>query len=200
MRCVFVDMPMGLAEGGTRLADMEARQFLPSHLKSSIFNTPVRDAVHARVKSVAKSINRKLTGKSLSEQSLGLCSKIREVDACLQADELIRQLLYEAHPEICFIKCGAKPPAYTKKDLLGGIERIRVLERFVPDVEGILKAVRAEYPVSRVAADDVLDALVLAVSAWGSQGRPQFFPVAMQTPPKDGTGLDMAVWFHDFAL
>ena len=72
-----------MAGSGTREADQEARNALPSKLKSCVFNTPVRKAVYAGTKIEAKSINEKLSGKSLSEQSLGLIGKIWEVDMFL---------------------------------------------------------------------------------------------------------------------
>lgn len=199
MKCVFIDMPIGLSSDGNRQADVEARNFLPSHLKSSIFNTPVRDAVHARNKDEAKSINQKLTGKSLSEQSLGLFKKITEVDNFLQSQHSARKIFHEAHPEVRFSKYAGRPLKYGKKDLPGGLERLRILMQHIPEAEGILHAVRETHPPSKVAADDILDGLILALSAWGSKGQPQFFPAALDTPPTDETGLEMAIWFHDFA-
>ena len=74
---LFVDIPVGLPAEGTRRADREARQALPAHLKSTLFNTPVRRAVYAESKEEARRINRQLSGKSLSEQSLGIMKKLR---------------------------------------------------------------------------------------------------------------------------
>ncbi len=61
---LFVDIPIGLPAMGTRLADEEARQALPTHLKSTLFNTPDRNAVYANTKTETRRINRWLAGKS----------------------------------------------------------------------------------------------------------------------------------------
>jgi len=193
---VFVDMPVGLAERGTRAADASTRRALPSHLKSSIFNTPVRSAVHAPDKNTAKAINRTLTGKSLSEQSLGLVAKIREVDNWLQARPERRDFVFESHPELCFGQLGGGYPAHAKKDFLGGLERLRILERYIPDAEAVLAEARSRHVRTVVAADDMLDALILAVAARESGERPRFHPAA-DRPETDATGLPMAVWYPD---
>ncbi|MEF2231201.1 MAG: DUF429 domain-containing protein [Pseudodesulfovibrio sp.] len=194
---VFVDMPVGLPGRGVRAADVETRRVLPAHLKSSIFNTPVRSAVHAPDKDAAKEINRELTGKSLSGQSLGLVAKIREVDAWLQARPDLRETVFESHPELCFGQLGGGFPAHAKKDFLGGLERLRILERYIPDAEAVLAEARSRHARTVVAADDMLDTLVLAVAARESGERPRFHPAGADRPETDATGLPMAVWYPD---
>ncbi|CCH49560.1 DUF429 domain-containing protein [Pseudodesulfovibrio piezophilus] len=196
---LFVDIPVGLAAEGDRGADMEARRFLPPGFKSSIFNTPVRKALYARTNAEAKSINQELTGKSLSEQSLGISKKIREVDRWLQAHQKEQGKVFESHPEICFIHCAGGPLSYGKKDFLGTLERMKIVRKFVKSAEDLLVSVRERYTRTNVAADDILDAMVLAVVAKECDGRPSFFPAGVEEPPQDETGLPMAVWYHDFS-
>lgn len=192
---IFVDMPIGLPATGSRVADGEARNALPSHLKSSIFNIPVRKAVYAETKAEAKSINKKLSGKSLSEQSLGLVSKIRDVDVFFQQHAERHQSIFESHPEICFGHLGEGYPSYAKKDLLGGLERLKILEKYIPSIENVLVEIRKKYPRTKVAADDVLDAAILAAANRKCMGRPRCFPLGNDTPPRDETGLPMAIWY-----
>lgn len=195
---IFIDIPVGLAAHGDRLADAEMRRALPRGFKSSIFNTPVRDAVHARSKGAAKSINKKLTGKSLSEQSLGICQKIREVDLWLQDNRSAWERIHESHPEACFYLCAGHALGYGKKDFLGSLERLRIIEKHIPRAERMLMSVRNEHSRTNVAADDVLDAMILAVTARECKGVPHFFPAGLDEPPRDETGLPMAIWYHDF--
>lgn len=193
--CLFVDIPIGLPSSGTREADAVARKLLPSHLKSSIFNTPVRAAVYASDKVSAKTINKKLSGKSLSEQSLGIARNIMDVDQALQSRKEAWSRVFEAHPEVCFQQLGGAPLRYAKKDLLGGLERLRILDKFTDGSEGLLASVRETCPRTTVSGDDVLDACVLAVAAWKSRGKPRCLPLENDGPPQDETGLPMAIWF-----
>lgn len=194
-QCFFVDIPIGLPVSGTREADGAARAALPSHLKSSIFNVPVRDAVYAATKQEAKSINKQLTGKSLSEQSLGIAKKILEADVFLQKNRQWRDMVFESHPELGFVTLTGKETRFRKKDLLGGLERLRIIEKYVPEVENILAEIRKCHPISKVASDDILDAFILALSANKCKGTPKFFPQDKKTPPRDTTGLPMAIWY-----
>lgn len=193
---LFVDIPVGLAGAGTREADQEARRALSSCLKSSIFNTPVRKAVYAATKAEAKSINQKLSGKSLSEQSLGIMKKILEVDRFIQAHAEGRVKIFESHPEVCFGALAGQPLSYGKKDLLGGLERLKIIRNFVPNAEEILVSVRKMHVRSKVEGDDVLDACILALTARECKGNPMFFPAGRSEPPRDETGLPMAIWYH----
>ena len=193
--CLFVDIPIGLPEKGTREADRQARLYLPSHMKSSIFNTPVRRAVYASGKAEAKQINEKLSGKSLSEQSLAISKKILDADKAMQANLEARDFVFESHPEICFSQLADQAPKYAKKDLLGGLERLKILDKFVTGVKDLLVSVRESVPRSKIAGDDVLDACVLAVAARECWGNPSCFPLEKSGPPMDETGLPMAIGY-----
>lgn len=194
-RC-FVDIPIGLPESGDREADKEARAALPSHLKSSIFNVPVRSAVYAVSKNEAKSVNKKLTGKSLSEQSIGIVPKIREVDSFLRNHPDVQARVFESHPETCFVHIMGQDVKYRKKDFLGGLERFRIIRNFVFNLEEMLGSIRNDYPLSKLGSDDILDAFILALTARECKGKPFFFPVGRNQPPRDEMGLPMAIWYH----
>lgn len=191
---VFVDIPIGLPADHVRLADIEARQALPTRRKSSVFNTPVRAAVYAKDNASAQSVNEQLTGKSLSLQSLGFMRKIREVDEWLQDHPAAAERVLEAHPEVCFGCLGRAYPKHRKKDRAGELERVEILEQYMPDVSAILDSAMDRFARTRLAADDVLDACALAVAARESGDEPRFFPGGMDTPPTDETGLPMAIW------
>lgn len=194
---LFVDIPIGLPAEGARAADREARQALPAHLKPTVFNTPVRRAVYAATKAEARQINRELTGKSLSEQSLGIVEKIKDVDSFLQTHPEGVAAVFESHPETCFGRLAGRFPDHGKKDLLGGLERFRIIREFMPEVEEFMRTVRRQHPRSKVAADDILDACILAVTARECGGRPRSLPAGSGGPPRDETGLPMAIWYHE---
>ncbi|NDV18173.1 DUF429 domain-containing protein [Pseudodesulfovibrio sp. JC047] len=190
---LLVDMPVGLPETGTRQADTLTRHQLGPR-KSSLFNTPVRSAVYARSKQAAKVQNRQLSGKSLSEQSLSIIPKIRELDQVMQSFPDARSKCFEAHPERCFASLGGEPQPFSKKDIVGIMDRVALLETHIPGLREFIAAVRTTHPMSHVAGDDILDACVLAVTA--QRGKAGLRPIP-DPPEIDATGLPMAIWFND---
>jgi predicted RNase H-like nuclease len=70
----------------------------------------------------------------------------------------------ESSPEICFaVLAGGPLPSKKRKD--GISARIDTLERAAPNARRLVDAARADLPRPSVAMDDILDALVLCVSA-----------------------------------
>lgn len=193
-RSVLVDIPIGLADDANRTAEKLLRERLGPR-RNSVFNTPAREALHARSKTAAKAINRKVSGKSLSEQSLGIMKKIAEVDSFLTAHPEAVEKMFESHPELCFAMAAGHPLAYPKRDVPGVVERYEILQRFVPDVRGLLDRVREYHSASKVAGDDVFDALMLAVSGRQGAGRLNSLPEPVE---RDANGLPMAVWYAEF--
>ena len=191
---VLVDIPIGLAEDANRKAEKLLRERLGPR-RASVFNTPARAALHAGSKAETKAINRKATGKSLSEQSLGIIKKIAEVDSFLGANREAVEKVFESHPELAFALAGGAPMKYPKRDTPGVVERYEILTRFVPDVRGLLDRVRESHPASRVAGDDVFDALILAVTGRQGAGRLRSLPNPVE---RDAVGLPMAIWYAEF--
>ncbi|MGE4422313.1 MAG: DUF429 domain-containing protein [Pseudodesulfovibrio sp.] len=191
---VLVDIPIGLADDANRKAERLMRERLGPR-RSSVFNTPARAAVHAGSKAEAKAINRKASGKSLSEQSLGIMKKVAEVDLFFAGHPEAVEKVFESHPELCFALAGEGPMRYPKRDTPGVVERYEILTRFVPDVRGLLDRVRWMYSASRVAGDDVFDALILAVTGRQGAGRLRSLPEPVE---RDATGLPMGIWYAEF--
>ena len=77
------------------------------------------------------------------------------------------------------------------------MERFRIIRKFIPGLEPFMVAVRKAHPRSRVASDDVLDSCILAVTARECGGAPKFLPTGSDEPPRDETGLPMAIWYHE---
>ncbi|OIQ49877.1 hypothetical protein BerOc1_01805 [Pseudodesulfovibrio hydrargyri] len=191
---VLVDIPIGLADNANRTAESLLRERLGPR-RASVFNTPARAALHAGSKVAAKEINRKASGKSLSEQSLGIIKKIEEVDLFFAANLGAVEKVFESHPELCFALAGGAPMRYPKRDTPGVLERYEILTRFVPDVRGLLDRVRGMFPASKVAGDDMFDALILAVTGRQGARRMRSLPDPAE---RDAAGLPMAIWYAEF--
>jgi len=76
---VAIDMPIGLADRGFRRADVLARAAI-GPLWSSVFMTPVREALLAPDHATASAINRALAGQGVSIQAFGLKPKLLQVE------------------------------------------------------------------------------------------------------------------------
>lgn len=189
---VAVDMPVGLPDTGVRQADVLVRQRLGPR-GSSVFATPVRDALAAESYAQAREVSIARTGgRSLSAQSYALRAGILDVDAYVRgsgggqdAEDAPRPQVIEVHPELCFAVMAGTPLSTRKKTLQGVSERI-----------GLLAAQGIRLPptlaVDRPGVDDVLDA---AATAWTAarflDGRAERVPAQ---PERFSDGLDAAMW------
>ncbi len=186
---VFVDIPIGLLEGGEceRLCDLEARKVLSPRRGSSVFPVPSRPAIYAENYREALRRNRRALGKGLSKQSWAITPKIREVDELLQSRPDLRTLVREVHPEICFWALTGKPALHSKKTRVGFRERLSTLESHLPDAAAMVAAAFLEHGGFEAQRDDIVDALVLALCA-SHAGECSTLPA---TPELDASGLQM---------
>ncbi|HWI60464.1 MAG TPA: DUF429 domain-containing protein [Symbiobacteriaceae bacterium] len=184
---VLVDIPMGLDDQRhLRACERIARELLGAR-RSSIFPVPVRAAVHAPDYLTASAVNFAATGKKLSMQSWNICRKIAEADLALRAQPALQGRVRESHPELCFAALnGWRPLTTSKKTREGQAERLALLERHTPGVT-LPTGIRR----SAAARDDILDAMVLAVSA--RLAAENGLPAAPDPPETDALGLIMAI-------
>jgi predicted RNase H-like nuclease len=198
-RMILLDIPIGLPDGGSnwRSCDIEARELLGKR-RLSVFPVPCRPAVDAE-EAKESDINEQKTGRKLSKQSLGIIPKIKEVDQLLSEDKSAKSRIREIHPEVCFWALNGKiPMAYSKKKSEGIKERKEVLRSVYPYSEAIFRDVEQKYAEHKyfrkdVGWDDILDALVAAVTAY--EGR-QALKSIPEKPELDSRGLRMEMVYH----
>jgi len=193
-RLTFLDMPIGLPDGERRLeraCETLARKTLGGR-GSSIFPVPVRPALEAATYEEASRIQQCLTGKRLTRQTWALFPRMRAVDKVMRADPDLAELIKESHPEMGFaVLNGGEPVPWSKRHLLGLLERIRLLEEHLPGTRDALYRFLADLSPAAAAGDDALDALVLAVNARLADTRGMVtFPAE---PERDGYGLPMQI-------
>lgn len=165
---VFVDIPIGLhdAVGDPRRCDQQARRLLRPLRTSSVFNPPLRAILAMEDYPQANETSKRLSGKGLSKQSFFITPKIREVDQLITGSAIARGMIREAHPEVCFYGlAGGQPMSHSKKTKEGFDERLQLLVQYQSGVEIAVESAMSDYPRKVVAADDILDALVCAVTA-----------------------------------
>ena len=194
---LLVDIPIGLKDSGfeERLCDIQARKTLPPGLKSSVFGAPCRKAVYQDDYQKASRANFELTGKKLSRQAWGIVRKIRDVDSFMRNyhHEYARKIR-ESHPEICFHKISSGKISSPKKTDKGIEERKEILQEVLPETIEVISYILAKYTPGQVKTDDVLDALVLAITSMNFR---KLFTLP-ETPEIDSCGLPMEIVYAEY--
>ena len=188
---VLIDIPIGLSSTGSaeRTVDGLARALLKPRRQASIFTPPCREALSAGTYAEACRINQRICGRKISIQTWHITAKIKEVDDFLQATPGARGILRETHPEICFWSlAGGKPLRYAKKSAEGRRERLSLLQAIYPSATELYSDALARFTRRAVDRDDILDALVNAVTATRLNSSGLTLP---ETPPRDRCGLPM---------
>ena len=215
---IFVDIPIGLYEDATpRACDKEARKKLGTKRHVVVFPAPPRPFVdkvaltpdwdwtaingkHYRdACAEASQWHRdKFSGKGVSAQAFSITPKIGEMDEFLRTRDADSPKIREVHPEICFWALNGGNPdsamAISKKKPAGFKKRIETLRRCAQDINGIdvdaiFKKARDKFPKKKVADDDILDAIAVAITA--KIGCENGFMTLPDDPPKDSKGLPM---------
>lgn len=185
-RVMAVDVPIGLLRRGARQCDGQARRLLGVR-RSSVFTPPLRPMLQAASRRAASRVRHRLEGKRVSIQAWAIVPKIREVDRLLRGHRAWREIVREAHPELCFFFLnGGRPMPEPKKTAGGQAERVARLGTWCGAA-----AARAldERPKLGCQADDIVDALVLLWTAERiARGEAVTLPAR---PPRDACGLRM---------
>jgi len=194
---VFIDIPIGLADDSPRQCDQLARRLLSPYRHSSVFSTPVRDAVYAGDYVAACQVNARHTGNRITRQTWNICPKIREVDTYLRQHKLWQARLYESHPEIAFYALNGQNPLPTRKKSSEGQEqRLDLLAQEIEPARQLFTTAMHDYPRNRLQADDILDAMVLAVMAGRTEQDDNNLVSLPEPVERDRYGLPMRIVYH----
>lgn len=189
---ILIDIPIGFCHDRSRQCDLEARKKLGKR-SSCVFPAPCRDVLKARTYKEACQISRSLIDKAITIQAWGILPKILEVDEFLTTTPKAREVIRESHPEICFWSmAGQKAIQMPKRTPEGQDIRLEILTSFNPYTEVVYWKSLSTYKRNQLAKDDILDALVLALTA--SKGKLATLP---EMPEKDAKGLPMEIVYAD---
>lgn len=196
---ILVDIPIGLPKDCRRDCDELARDRIEKR-RNSVFYTPCREAVETNSYEQAKETNIERTGGSISSQSWGIIPRIREVDEFLQDHPETRGVVRESHPEVCFNAFDEEGLITESKSTEKGLEqRLSVLEAIETGLEKkydnfVEKHIKTPPPfarrISTNARDDIVDAMVLALTAKHGEGAYSTIP---DDPENDSEDLPMEI-------
>ncbi len=191
---ILIDIPIGLIEEGKtgRQCDELARSVLGPRSRA-VFTPPVREATRKCRYPAAKRANERIAEAGLSKQAFAISDQIAAVDDLLQNVPEARATFRESHPEVCFRAFAGEPLQHSKTVAGGYAERMRTLAGYDPDAPPIVQAVAESTDGAPVAVDDVLDAVVLAYTAFPGKIPLRTLPAE---PPLDPKGLPKEIVYR----
>lgn len=193
---ILLDIPIGLRDSGSeeRLCDKEARRLLKPKRSSSVFPAPCRPSLYEDNYSAASQTNFEKTGRRLSQQSWAISAKIREVDEFMvKKGSSVR--FREMHPEVCFRSLNDNSPLdFAKKKKPGFDERMTLLRSYYENSDSVVKQAMEKFLRKEVARDDILDALVGAITAMVP------LMTVPDSPEYDERGLPMEIVYAECHL
>lgn len=186
---MLIDVPIGLTDA-TRACDLAAKAVL-GRWNSRVFLTPPRAVLGASDYAEANLACRAARGAGLSKQTWFIVPKIREMDELLCSSPQARGRVRECHPEICFAALAGEVIAENKATDAGYARRIAALGRVMDDPAVCVQLV-SQRCGRAVVRDDIVDALVAAWAAAGSEAELRVLPSragAAERGERDGLGL-----------
>jgi len=145
---VAIDIPIGLLDSvDFRPCDVAARRLLGPRA-STVFAPPARYLLAAAGEYpamralVARERRSRPAAKSLSAQSAGIATKIREVDEWVREHRDSDEWLFECHPELCFLALNGGAPLDRKRSPAGARQRLRLVGAGFADAEAQIAAAR----------------------------------------------------------
>lgn len=192
---IFIDVPIGLNdEEYVRECDEELRNTLGPDYQASVFNPPIRSALHSPTYAEASMESYETTGKKISIQAWNITPNIRSVDQLLQNNEELQDKVFESHPELLFQKLNGGNSILQKKQTKKGLRhRLGLLKEQSKFADDFFRDIKEEYRRNQVEEDDIVDAMVLALFALRSVE--ESIKTLPEDPPKDSTGLPMAIHY-----
>lgn len=192
---IFIDVPIGLEdERPMRECDKLLREQLGPGYQASVFNPPIRAALHAPTYGEASMVSYEATEKKISIQAWNITPNIKLVDQLLQQNGEYRQKVFESHPELLFQVLNGGSSILQKKATKKGIRhRLGLLKKHSPYADDFFRDIKEEYRRNQIDEDDILDAMVLALFALRSLD--DTIKTIPQEPDTDSTGLPMAIHY-----
>jgi predicted RNase H-like nuclease len=195
---IAIDIPIGLPEcaiRGGREPDWAARAFLGPR-RASVFPVPSRKAVYVHEQGYRRAcdVARETSDpkRALSKQLFGILRRIRQIDEVLRQEPVLRERVFEVHPEVSFKVMNNDESLPERKKVKGRINPQGMqLRKELLAKEGFPLSFLDQILPQGAGRDDFYDA---CACAWSAKrivyGKARVFP---SHPPIDGEGLEQAI-------
>lgn len=206
---ILIDVPIGLPhDDGT----LEKREKLDSAARtatgrsSSVFPVPSRlacqKAKNGQDYQTVVNQNQEDLSKGLTWQSYYIAAGIGEIDGFLQDNQTAKETIIESHPEVCFRGLVDDQLSHSKKSAQGIGERLDALDELLDGPGAVFGEICRNLGGEQtdVDADDVVDALGLAVVAGHAQEELRFLPDGEVYRDGEGLPMQMAYWSEEALL
>jgi predicted RNase H-like nuclease len=192
---IFIDVPIGLQDNMyIRECDQLLRDRLGPDYYASVFNPPIRQALHAPTYGEASMVSYEATGKKISIQAWNITPNIKLVDKLLQENEAYRDKVFESHPELLFQILNGGNSILQKKATKKGLRhRLGLLKKQSKYADDFFRDIKEEYRRNQVDEDDIVDAMALALFALRSID--DELKTIPEDPATDSTDLPMAIHY-----
>jgi len=191
---IFIDIPIGLEDATyTRECDQLLRKQLGPEYATSVFNPPIRHALHAPSYVAANMQSYDYTEKKLSLQAWNITPKIKTVDNLLTEEPKLQERIFESHPELLFMNLNGGMIYQKKKTKKGLRHRLDLIKNHQKIAADFFRDIKDEFRRNEVEEDDIVDAMVLALIAKRSKSTE--LKTIPEEPPIDSSGLKMAIYY-----
>ena len=192
---IFIDVPIGLEESSyVRECDRLLRKRLGPDYRASVFNPPIRPALHAPTYGEASMVSYEATDKKISIQAWNITPNIILVDQLLYQNEAYRGKVFESHPELLFQILNGGSSILQKKATKKGLRhRLGLLKKQSKYADDFFRDIKEDYRRNQVDEDDIVDAMALGLFALRSTE--DDIRTIPENPPTDSTGLPMAIHY-----
>jgi predicted RNase H-like nuclease len=183
----FIDMPIGLPDSDERACDLAARKLLKPHA-SRVFTGARRGLWDFPSHAAANRALRSRGEPGISVQLWHLGKKIGELDRAMTPRRQRR--IYEAHPELVFLRLNGGVPLASKHTEEGVRLRRKLL--WASGFRSLDRWLTRDRIGRGAKVDDILDAGALAFAARDAHPK-RVLPHGRA--PKDARGLEMQIWY-----
>ncbi len=182
----YIDIPIGLPEGGERGCDRAARKVLKG-AAARVFLGLRRPLLAHLGDYRAANQWAKADGKGLSRQAFAILPKIAEIDRAMTPAR--QRMVRESHPELVFCRFNRGVPLASKHTEEGLRQRRNIVAGHGIEIDRWLGELRG----TGVKPDDLLDAAILAVAARDATRGPAWR--VKRPEARDARDLRMDIWF-----
>lgn len=185
---IAIDVPIGLE---TTRSPRPNEQTAAAHLgdrRGVVVPAPVREAARKQRYATAARVHERKTGRGLPEAAFERARAIASVDAFLSTIDDARDVVVEAHPELCYRAFAGEPPSAPPGVAAGYAERMAALAGFDVDAPPTVQSVAEATAGHEVPIPAVLDAVALSLTVRPGPGERRTLP---GDPPIDEADLPM---------